>query len=135
MMVGAPGQPMGVCDYCGQGIKECFKIRAACGKRFEVGCDCVRRAYIEAGERVPREVEQFEREKRQEKAKAKAKAVQERLDAILADPPAVLVEQVVRLPWGEERSLIEDLKRVLPMCGAAGKARHLKRIEKVIAGE
>jgi hypothetical protein len=134
IMVGAPGQAMGTCDYCGQGIKECFKILAADGKRFEVGCDCVRRAYTEVGERVPNAVKAFEREKRQAAARAKAKRVRERLDEILAAPPAVLTETKVVTPWGEERTLLEDLERVLLACGDAGRARHLKRIEKVIAG-
>jgi hypothetical protein len=134
-MVGAPGQPMGICDYCGQGIKECFKIRAADGKRFEVGCDCVRRAYTAVGEQVPNAVKAFEREKRQAAARAKAKRVRERLDEILAAPPAVLTETTVTTPWGEERTLLEDLQRVLLACGDAGRARHLKRIEGLIAGD
>lgn len=133
MMVGAPGQPMGTCEYCFQGIADCYKILSSDGKRFVVGCDCVRRAYQEAGERVPAAVEKFEREKRQAAARAKAKMVRERLDEIIANPPAVLVEQKIVLPWGEERSLFDDLKRVLLACGDAGRARHLKRIEKVIA--
>lgn len=133
-MVGAPGQPMGTCDYCFNGIAECYKILAADGKRFIVGCDCVRKAYKEAGERLPAAVEKFEREKRQAAAKAKAKRVRERLDEILANPPAVLTETTVTTPWGEERTLLDDLRRVLLACGDAGRARHLKRIEKVIAG-
>jgi len=134
MMIGAPGQPMGTCDYCGQGIKEVYKIRAADGKRFEVGCDCVRRAYAEVGERLPAEVERYEREKRQAAAKAKAKRIRERLNEILANPTAVLTETKATTPWGEERTVLDDLKRVLQFCGAAGEARHLKRIEKLIAG-
>lgn len=39
--VGAPGQPMGTCDFCGQGIAECWSIRSADGRVFTVGCDCV----------------------------------------------------------------------------------------------
>lgn len=40
--VGSPGQPMGVCSYCGQGIALCCQIRDANGKTFIVGSDCVR---------------------------------------------------------------------------------------------
>ena len=40
---GAPGQPMGVCDYCGEGIVECCVIQDARGKRFIVGNVCVGR--------------------------------------------------------------------------------------------
>lgn len=36
-------QPAGTCDYCGQGIKYCCEIRSADGRRFTVGCDCVRK--------------------------------------------------------------------------------------------
>jgi len=42
--IGAPGQPMGCCAYCSQGIMECWIIRSADGKTFEVGCDCVGKA-------------------------------------------------------------------------------------------
>lgn len=43
--IGAPGQPMGTCDYCGQGIAHCCNIRSADGKRFIVGIDCVEKLY------------------------------------------------------------------------------------------
>lgn len=39
--VGAPGQPMGSCAFCGQGIAECHAIKSADGKTFIVGSDCV----------------------------------------------------------------------------------------------
>jgi len=39
--VGAPGQPMGTCAYCGQGIALCFQIRSSDGRTFVVGSDCV----------------------------------------------------------------------------------------------
>lgn len=39
--IGAPGQPMGTCDFCGTGIANCFQIRSADGKTFIVGSDCV----------------------------------------------------------------------------------------------
>jgi hypothetical protein len=39
--VGSPGQPMGCCDYCGQGIAECCVIKDANGKTFIVGNVCV----------------------------------------------------------------------------------------------
>ncbi len=38
---GAPIQPGSSCDYCGTGIMNVFLIKAACGKTFKVGCDCV----------------------------------------------------------------------------------------------
>ncbi len=41
MEVGAPGQPMGTCDYCGQGIAICCTVKSADGKTFIVGSDCI----------------------------------------------------------------------------------------------
>lgn len=39
--VGAPGQPMGTCDFCGTGIADCYRIKSSDLKTFVVGCDCV----------------------------------------------------------------------------------------------
>ena len=39
--VGAPGQPMGTCDYCGASIAICCRIQSSDGKTFVVGSDCV----------------------------------------------------------------------------------------------
>lgn len=46
--VGAPGQPMGTCNYCLQGISNCFSIRSADGKEFVVGCDCIEKLYADS---------------------------------------------------------------------------------------
>lgn len=35
-MIGAPGQPMGTCDFCGNGIAQCCQIESADGKIFVV---------------------------------------------------------------------------------------------------
>ena len=39
--IGSPGQPMGVCDYCGTGIAYCCSIKSSDGKVFVVGTTCV----------------------------------------------------------------------------------------------
>lgn len=31
------------CDYCSTAIRDCYLIESADGKRFKVGCDCVRK--------------------------------------------------------------------------------------------
>src|SRR5689334_12559868 len=45
--IGAPGQPMGTCDYCGTGIADCYVIRSSNGETFIVGSDCVARVGAE----------------------------------------------------------------------------------------
>lgn len=47
--VGYPGQPMGTCQFCGQGIAEVWTVRGSDGRTFEVGCDCVRKCAQEGG--------------------------------------------------------------------------------------
>ena len=43
--IGAPGQPMGTCDYCGQGIAYVCRVESADGKIFRVGMDCVNKLF------------------------------------------------------------------------------------------
>lgn len=38
--IGAPGQPMGTCDYCGTGIGNIVHVKSADGNRFIIGLDC-----------------------------------------------------------------------------------------------
>lgn len=45
--IGSPGQPMGTCDYCGQGIAICVSIQSIDGKLFTVGQDCAEKLYRE----------------------------------------------------------------------------------------
>jgi hypothetical protein len=72
--IGAPGQPMGVCDFCGTGIAECYLIRSTDGRDFIVGSDCVRKTG-DAG--LLRQLEPHLREKR----RAAADRANERKDA------------------------------------------------------
>lgn len=68
--VGAPGQPMGTCSYCGQGIAICCEILSADGKRFIVGSDCVNRTHQE-GTRVRSDAERAVRSMKAEAKRAK----------------------------------------------------------------
>ena len=43
LWAGAPGQPMGSCDYCGTGIAHVFHVKSADGHRFKVGSECVKK--------------------------------------------------------------------------------------------
>jgi hypothetical protein len=79
--VGAPGQPMGSCDFCGNGIADCYQILSADGRRFEVGCDCVRKTG-DAGLR--RATNDHERAKRYAKTAAATDEKLAILDALLA---------------------------------------------------
>lgn len=64
MQVGAPGQPMGTCNYCGQGIKDCYRVRGASGDEFIVGCDCVRKLSRSDNERRDPVIAAIDRDRR-----------------------------------------------------------------------
>lgn len=78
--VGAPGQPMGTCQYCGEGIAECCVIRSADGREFVVGNVCVGKTG-DAGLRkvVAAAVREHRREAQARRDNAKIDAARERV--------------------------------------------------------
>lgn len=134
--IGGPGQPMGTCAYCLQGIVECHEIRSADGQRFIVGCDCVRRV-SEKGDRVLTQAEQASRKlknaKAQKRRDAKADAVESELATLLADE--AVRARLAALPsdhdWKAKQggTLLADLEWLLKRAGAQGRAKALARIK------
>jgi len=129
--IGSEGQAMGVCDYCGQGIAICCAIRSADGKEFTVGSDCVARTGDEGI------VQQFKnspdvRAMKRAKAAAKDQAVREKIAALLVEHDQLLKSIEVKKWDGSMESQFDYMTRVLPMCGASGRARYLKHIKTLI---
>lgn len=67
---GPQNQPAGTCDYCCNGIRYCCNIQSSDGKRFIVGCDCVRKL-DRADNRLIGEVEKAKRAIDREAARVK----------------------------------------------------------------
>ena len=85
--IGYAGQPAGMCDYCGTGIRYCCHIESADGKKFVVGTDCVmklERADNELVSLVEREKKAIDRKKRAEAAERRRKPEEERIAAARA---------------------------------------------------
>lgn len=84
---GAPAQPAGTCDYCGNGIKYCCQIESADGKQFVVGNECVRKtdreSLVNASEFEKALLKQ-KREIARERTRAKRLKDQERINAAYA---------------------------------------------------
>jgi hypothetical protein len=81
MSIGAPGQPMGTCDFCGNGIKYVYDIVSSNGNDFGVGCECVLKTdgvSTKLTKQVKTIKRNHDRKLRQER---KAKKDQERRDA------------------------------------------------------
>jgi hypothetical protein len=91
---GAPGQAMGVCKYCYQGIAICCTIQDADGKTFTVGSDCVKRTGDKGLHNATTAVQKIARDntrKREDARIAEVKAsveTDESLRAILAGKPS-----------------------------------------------
>lgn len=134
---GAPIQPGGSCDYCGQGIMYAVAIRSADGQKFKVGSDCVHKTG-DAGL-----IKQFKshpdvRKRNRDKAAAKDVQVQAEWAAIMADAKAKSVLAAHRIPaWapGKYRPWLEYAENAWRTSGMAGRARVLKTAKKILAGE
>ena len=104
-----------------------YMLRSADSKHFHVGCDCIVRSgdagLIRAYKTSP-EHRKLEREKRV----AKDAANRAEIERLLAEKREVLIGKTTKRWDGSEESLYSYLVRVLPSCGAAGRARYLKQI-------
>jgi hypothetical protein len=103
--VGAPGQPMGTCKYCGQGIRYACHILSADGKRFTVGSDCVAKLSLESNRdsALISAVDKAVRERKNELARTRKEAkrraewtrdcaVRDAARAVLAANPTALAD-------------------------------------------
>ena len=68
---GAPGQPMGACDFCGTGIAYCFQVKSSDGTTSVVGSSCVEKTFSK-GTRVYTEVENVVRARKREQREKRA---------------------------------------------------------------
>lgn len=86
---GAPVQPAGTCEYCGNGIRYCCQIRSADGKEFVVGTDCVWKVNAENNvanvQAMESDTKKLAREKRQARAQAKREKRQAEYQAKLQE--------------------------------------------------
>jgi len=135
--IGSPGQPMGTCDHCGQGIKYVCHIGSADGKRFKVGCDCVRklaRASNCKTDPVIRAIADARRKKDREARQAReAKAIAEgraRFEANRAALEAMPHPQEWRAEKGE--SYADSVDWMMKNAGNAGKLRVLAAVGRIL---
>lgn len=127
--IGAPGQPMGTCAYCLIGIAECHHVRSSDGKKFTVGCDCIRRVY--GDERAPlRSAAEAASRKLRNAAARKRRAVKatdarEQLEALLADEANCA--KLAALPGPQFGTLLEHAQWMLQNARGTGHMAALKR--------
>jgi len=130
--VGSAGQSMGVCDHCGTGIRDCYQIKSSDGNTFVVGSSCVEKTG-DAG--------LIKSYKNSPEVRAFLKAKRDLLNANKKEELANLIEAnrerlstMMMTKWnGEEESQYAYVTRVIPMCGASGRARYLKHVKSLLA--
>lgn len=133
----APIQPGGSCDYCGQGIVNVYFIRATCGSKFKVGCDCVY-ATCSKQEGVRSQVDmavrahnKAVRDRLAAKKKGELEGLMETHRAVFAAMPHPKAEKWESM---REKSYADYLDYMFKACGASGRAKLLKEVKAALAG-
>ena len=131
-----PDQPAGTCDSCGQGIKDVYTLRSQDGTEFDVGCDCVEKAFKLSGCKV---VDPALREIRRIKAAAAKKREAARvveLAARLNDDNALralLSSMPHPKAWAAEQgqTLLDSIEWFFGHAGHAGKMKMVRMVAKI----
>ena len=130
---GAPVRAGASCDYCGQSIMGVCHIQGADGRKFKVGCDCVRKTG-DAG--IIRAYKTHPEVRAANRAKARAKD-----ETIKAEWAALMADEAVRTKLGSvsiknSRGIDEPwltyAERAWAYCGASGRTRYLKAAKKLL---
>lgn len=136
--VGAPGQPMGTCAYCAQGIAHIYRVRSADGREFGVGSDCVAKCDADPKlvKAVDTEVKKRERQARQARVERRKLG----LDATLADPDVRTKLASVPHPrgfsdreTGRKLTLLDWCEWMLAHSGDRGRRTVEKKIAEVLS--
>ena len=141
--VGAPGQPMGTCNYCSNGIAYEHHIRSADGKTFKVGCNCVEKIYnrsnMKASEKARDPIYQKVREHKNKLAR-EARHKREKLK--IAEGRAWALDHEAELKatvdphkphWIEEdRSLWDRYEWYAANAGTSGYLKEIKYLKKML---
>jgi len=124
---GSPGQPMGVCKYCGEGIAHVFIIRSADGNEFDVGSTCVGKTG-DAGMKkaVNRKVNALRREAREKKEMAKIAEGREWC--------AARRDEMTKLPHPsfDGKTLADYYDWMMERAGRSGMLRAIKTVQKAL---
>ena len=125
---GAPGQPMGTCDFCGTGIAICCSVESSDGQEFIVGSDCVEKVG-DAG--LVNLTKRALRELARDRDEARVRAAKKSLDAnpilrkLLSDEPH---PSEWRRSMGE--SLLDSFLYRFKFSGLSGRLRLVREINR-----
>lgn len=140
---GAPGQPAGCCDFCGQGIKYVYRFRAANGRVFGVGSDCalaagdsgMRRVIKDELAKKRREKNEKRRESEYQRDMLRIYTAWSRVDEVSADlallpHPSGFTDRET----GRPLTLLNWCEWMMANGGVSGRLRAAMRIEAALEG-
>lgn len=140
LTVGSPGQPMGCCDYCHTGIKDCYQVADRDGKLFVVGCDCVKKLYQANNRKMDPVAAGIERARRNVQRARRHKAADEKirlgLDLIAANR-STFEAMPHPIEWRAEQGDTYNhyITWMLANSGRAGKIKTIKAVKAILKGE
>lgn len=124
-------KPGASCDYCATAITQVYWVKAADGRRFKVGCECIRKA---ADKGLISGVKQAESARRRKLAEAKSAAVKAELDALLVDAAGALAAMPHPKGWAG-RTLLDWVQWMAANAGATGRATALRTARAAMGAE
>jgi len=131
---GAPIQVGGSCDYCGTGISDFYWIQDADGKRFKVGCECVKKL---GDKGLVKQVAEAKRKVDREKRHARERVRLDELDALLDEGgiEAELLEHPHPMAdsgaFFASLTLLDWVGYMMQNAGTSGRLRVLTKLRKV----
>lgn len=131
--IGSPGQPMGSCQYCGQGIAECCIIRDSQGAEFVVGNVCVNKT-TPAESRLAKDVDRAVKAAQRKRTKArKAERIAEAVETFEANR-GTFAAQAHPVKWRADQgaTLADWVDWMMSNAGTAGKTRAARVVEQTL---
>ncbi len=141
---GCPSQPGSSCDYCGTGIMFEYWLKAADGRRFKVGCDCVLKTSSDRALRVAvmNEKQKHEREVREARAAVKRQKDTARIAAAVSRLPEVAEAfraephpQAASYDFLQGKTRLDWAEWMLANAGMSGRLSVAKAIETVLGAQ
>lgn len=132
---GASPRPGSSCDYCGAAIRDVFFVESADGKKFKVGCDCVKKTERRdnvADRKFTTAIEKIVKAKRnaaaRERNARKGEAATTALIAILGNAAHRETLAAMPHPYGREGGYLASCEWLLDHAGTTGRVALLKSL-------
>ena len=131
--IGAPGQPMGCCDYCGQGIAIVWRVRGTDGRTFRVGSDCVLKTSKEYGDKDSPLLRAVKKQRRESQLARENARIDAAVQLLHTDVAKALDAMPHPTKWRADKgeTALDSALWMFSHAGHAGRLRTARMIEKL----